>query len=91
MEPHPARGGRHLSVSIVRRGKGHLLTCEQWVDTPPAPCFEFFSDASNLEALTPPFLAFRILTPMPIEMRTGAIIEYRLSLLGLPMTWVSRI
>ena len=55
------------------------------------PCFDFFADASNLEALTPPFLEFQILTPRPIPMRLGAIIEYRLSLLGVPLRWVTRI
>lgn len=49
--------------------------------------FAFFSDASNLDALTPPFLHFRILTPMPIELRAGAQLDYRLSLFGVPVRW----
>jgi ligand-binding SRPBCC domain-containing protein len=53
--------------------------------------FEFFADASNLEAITPPELKFRIVTPMPIEMRTGALIEYRLSLFGIPFSWLTEI
>jgi ligand-binding SRPBCC domain-containing protein len=56
-----------------------------------AECFAFFSDAGNLEALTPPFLHFRIVTPGPITMRAGALIEYRLSLFGLPLPWLTRI
>ena len=57
----------------------------------PRECFAFFSDATNLEALTPPFLEFRILTPAPIEMRTGTLIEYQLGLAGVPMRWLTRI
>ena len=44
---------------------------------------------SNL--LTPAFLGFRFLTPLPIEMRTGARIDYALSLFGLPIRWRTRI
>ena len=49
--------------------------------------FEFFSGASNLEAITPSFLRFRILTPPHIEMRTGARIDYALSLFRIPIRW----
>jgi len=53
--------------------------------------FDFFSDAYNLEAITPPYLKFRILTPAPIEMTAGALIDYRLQLFGIPLTWKTRI
>jgi hypothetical protein len=49
--------------------------------------FDFFADAANLEAVTPGFLRFRILTPMPVEMRRGARIEYSLALFGVPFRW----
>ncbi|MCS7089910.1 MAG: SRPBCC family protein [Verrucomicrobiota bacterium] len=53
--------------------------------------FLFFADATNLEAITPPWLHFHILTPMPIEMRAGVQIDYRLKIHGWPVRWRSRI
>ena len=78
-------------VSFGGRGAERTLTSVQWVPAPLAECFAFFADARNLEAITPPFLRFRIVTPTPLVMREGARIEYRLRLGGWPMRWVSRI
>lgn len=43
----------------------HTLTREQHLDRPPAEVFPFFADAENLEAITPPALGFRVVTPGP--------------------------
>jgi hypothetical protein len=69
----------------------HVLRREQRLPGTPAEVFPFFADAHNLEAITPPWLAFRVTTPQPIEMRVGALIEYRLRLRGLPIAWLTRI
>ena len=53
--------------------------------------FPFFADARNLEYLTPPWLRFTMLTPWPVEMRQGALIDYRLRVRGVPLRWRSEI
>jgi ligand-binding SRPBCC domain-containing protein len=58
---------------------------------PRPEVFAFFADAGNLQALTPGWLHFEILTPMPLEMRAGALLDYRLQLHCLPVRWKTEI
>jgi len=53
--------------------------------------FDFFSDAHNLQEITPPWLNFVVLTPKPIDMHSGALIEYKLRLRGVPIRWRTEI
>lgn len=69
----------------------YLIQREQWVSAPLEKVFEFFSDAANLETLTPPWLKFRIVTPTPIAMHTGARIEYRIDWRVVPIRWQTEI
>lgn len=65
----------------------YVLEREQIIDRSKADTFSFFSDAFNLERITPRFLKFRIVTPRPIKMEAGRIIDYRLSLYGIGFRW----
>ncbi|HEX9792699.1 MAG TPA: SRPBCC family protein [Planctomycetota bacterium] len=53
--------------------------------------FPFFADARNLDQITPSWLDFKVLTPEPIEMAVGTLIDYRLKVRGVPIRWRSRI
>lgn len=65
----------------------HTLTRQQELDGSPEDVFPFFADATNLEAITPPLLAFQVTTPRPIEMHAGTLIEYRLKVHRIPIRW----
>ncbi|HYE72262.1 MAG TPA: SRPBCC family protein [Blastocatellia bacterium] len=67
--------------------RNYVLERTQVVECSLAEAFEFFSDAYNLEKITPSFLKFRIFTPRPIEMKAGTLIDYRLSIFGVPFHW----
>jgi len=69
----------------------HEFQSEVWLPLTPAELFPFFADAGNLDALTPPWLHFRIVTPTPIAMCEGALIDYRLRVRGVPLRWRTRI
>lgn len=67
------------------------LTTEQLIEKSQEEVFSYFSDAHNLAEITPPWLNFVVLTPRPIEMEVGTLIDYRLKLRGIPVRWQSEI
>ena len=69
----------------------HRFTTELWLPRPRAEVFPFFADARNLEAITPPWLKFHILTPGEIPMRPGTLIDYQLRIHGFPVVWRTEI
>lgn len=69
----------------------HELVREQELPAPIERVFAFFERPENLEAITPPFLHFRITTPGPCLIERGALIDYRLRLHGVPIRWRTRI
>lgn len=67
------------------------LVASSWIPQNRSNVFGFFADAHQLESLTPPFLRFAVLTPRPIQMIDGRIIDYTLRLHGLPISWRTEI
>jgi ligand-binding SRPBCC domain-containing protein len=67
----------------------HGLEREQWLARPIEEVFAFFGDANNLEAITPSWLHFSVITPAPIAMGIGTRIEYSLRWRRLPLRWTT--
>ncbi len=72
-------------------GKRYQLQCTQLVPAEKKLVFSFFSEAANLEVLTPPFLNFKIISPPPIFMAPGTLIDYQIRLYGIPIGWRTKI
>lgn len=85
MAPEPS-----ITITSPEPGQ-HRLECELTLPRPVDDVFPFFADARNLEAITPKALRFEVLTPEPIEMTPGVLIDYRLRLRGVPFGWRTRI
>lgn len=71
--------------------KTFLFKTQQTIKNPLTEVFDFFSNAHNLALITPPSLNLEILTPAPIEMFAGTLIDYRLKLRGIPIRWQTEI
>jgi ligand-binding SRPBCC domain-containing protein len=85
---------QYTQIEISRNGasmKIYQFKSSIWLPQPRHEVFSFFSNAMNLEELTPPWLEFHVVTPMPIRMREGTTIDYRLKVRGFTLGWQTRI
>lgn len=80
-----------MRVIMGKEMRTFKLTTEQQIEKSQDEVFSYFSDAHNLAEITPPRLRFVVLTPRPIEMKVGTLIDYRLKLRGIPVRWQSEI
>jgi len=71
--------------------KTYRLRKSIWLAQPRAKVFEFFSNPSNLDRLTPAWLKFAILMPATSQITQGALLDYRLRMRGMPIRWQSKI
>lgn len=69
----------------------YTFDAEMWVPVSVDVVFAFFADTVNLDRMTPPWVHFRTVTPQPIEMRAGLILEHQLRIRGMPIRWKSEI
>jgi ligand-binding SRPBCC domain-containing protein len=67
--------------------KIHTLKRELLVRRPVEEVFSFFENAGNLARITPSNLRFNILTPLPIDMKAGTLIDYTIRVLGIGVHW----
>ena len=65
----------------------YTLKYKQLIDSDIDTVFSFFSNAENLSKITPPKLKFKILTPLPIKMKEGQLIDYTIKILGKRIRW----
>lgn len=91
-------GKRKTAKALENLPSSELITMKLFhlnskvvIPEPLEDVFPFFADASNLQQITPPWLNFRVVTPKPIEMKPGQMIDYRIRVRGLPMKWRSEI
>lgn len=73
------------------RRREFVFRTEVWLPRPPEEVFPFFASARNLEVITPSWLKFEVLTPEPILMQPGALIDYRIRVHGVPLRWRTEI
>lgn len=71
--------------------KIYTLHQEQVVPHPLLKVFHYFSRPENLSQLTPPWMDFQILTPLPIEMKKGARIHYKIKIRKFSLRWETEI
>jgi len=69
----------------------NLLRREIEIERPIEEVFGFFNRPENLARITPPSMGFKILTPSPVLMASGSVIDYTVCVSGLPMRWTSQI
>ena len=67
------------------------FSAKQSIKKPLDQVFPFFAKAENLQKITPPWLGFKILSPLPLTMHVGTLIDYQIRFYGFPMKWKTEI
>ena len=64
---------------------------EQKIPASLPEVFSFFSEARNLDRITPSWLHFTVQGQTDRELRAGTLIHYQLAWHGIPLRWTTRI
>lgn len=73
------------------KARVYHLERELWLPVARDEVFAFFSNPVNLELLTPEAMRLRILSPQPLTMRAGTLIDFAVQVHSIPMRWRSEI
>ena len=84
-------GGHVYNTAMLNPLRIHELHSSVLLHAPLEKVYDFFSNAENLNLITPPWLHFQMITPPPISMAEGTFIDYRIKLHSIPLRWRSRI
>lgn len=71
--------------------KPHILKSRTVINRPLKEVFDFFTNVENLNRITPPALHFTITSPLPLKIKEGSLIDYKLKLNGIPFRWQTKI
>ncbi len=71
----------------------HSLTVQQQIPATGEAVWNFFSNAANLQKITPEYMNFRILNERPLgEIYPGLVIRYKVSpVMNVPLFWMTEI
>lgn len=76
------------SITLDTTGAGSgVLRARATLPHPRERVFPFFADAGNLARITPAEMGFEIISPQPVAMQAGALIDYRIRVWGAPLRW----
>lgn len=75
----------------LKRNTLNTFQTEVILNAPKDEVFSFFSKAENLCLMTPNWLKIKILTPTPISIKKGYLIDYRIKILSIPVKWKTEI
>jgi ligand-binding SRPBCC domain-containing protein len=66
----------------------YIVESRMWLPKPRADVFAFFAAPENLTLVTPPWLGVRLVGAPP-AMAAGAVLDFRITWLGIPFRWRS--
>ena len=65
----------------------YVLERRFWLPRPQAEVFQFFAEPRNLALVQPPGAHLRWLSAPPAALAAGAVLDFRVRVLGWPMRW----